>query len=269
MKPFISFPEPVSSGIHVHNQSHSFRGLVKHWERLGLVELQTTKNPFVWWGKPGGVLLYEWDTLEHLTENVRYEVGLFGNPHPPLNGKVNVPWIYWPRCTATILQYHRLGSPSYHERKIRSIFVGGYENMMQRGHRPSRYWGEAVDRFEWCIRGGNYSASEYVRMLRSSRFGLCLRGNGGKCHREVELMAMGCVPILTPDVDLSYDDPPMLGRHFLMARSAEEFADLVETISVEQWTAMSIAGREWYRNNASPDGSFEATRRIVERVTSV
>ena len=107
------------------------------------------------------------------------------------------------------------------------------------------------------------TASEYIRLLRRSRFGLCLRGNGAKCHREIELMSCGCVPILTPDVNLSYKNPPGLGTHYLLAGSAEEFKKLVEDTSEEQWTEMSANCLRWFDENCSVNGSFNVTRSIV------
>ena len=35
---------------------------------------------------------------------------------------------------------------------------------------------------------------EYLNLLKQSKFGLCLRGFGGKCNREIELMGLGTVP---------------------------------------------------------------------------
>ena len=39
-------------------------------------------------------------------------------------------------------------------------------------------------------------------------YGLCLRGYGSKCSRKVELVVRGCVPLITPDVSLSYSFRP-------------------------------------------------------------
>ena len=58
--------------------------------------------------------------------------------------------------------------------------------------------------------------------LRNSRFGLCLRGYGSKCHREVELMAFGTVPIVTQDVSINdFTDPPIEDVHYILVSSPD------------------------------------------------
>ena len=44
------------------------------------------------------------------------------------------------------------------------------------------------------------TAIEYLFKIISSRYGLCIRGYGEKCHRS-GLMAVGTIPIVTNDVN--------------------------------------------------------------------
>ena len=77
-------------------------------------------------------------------------------------------------------------------------------------------------------------------------------------------MAMGCVPVVTPEVDMdSYANPPICGIHYLRAKSPEEVAGLL-AMSKESWEKMSLAGQTWWKENASCKGSFELTRGLVE-----
>lgn len=259
------YPKHFELGCIYHNSPKtSFSLLARIWRDRGYCICEENPNPFFWIGAVGHTILYTWPTLEHLNPNQKYEVGLFANTDPPLNGRVNKPWTFWPRHSFLIERYFRCKPKTWSERPYKCSFIGGYENLVQRGHRFIDYWKPALDFLDFGIRGGNYTWQEYTRVLMSSRYGLCLRGMGPKCHREIECMSQGCVPILTPGCSTHYYDPPALGRHYLFARSVEDVVDLVNSVSEEQWTEMSWQCRDWYWRNSSPIGTFETTRKIVE-----
>lgn len=221
-------------------------------------------NPFFWANDIGDVLLYTWCGLEHLNPHQGYRAGLFANTEPPINGRSNFRWTFWPRHSFITEQYYRCRPLGWKERHINCIFIGGYENLVQRGNRFISYWKPAIDFLDWGIRGGNYTWAEYTRLLRSSKYGLCLRGVGPKCHREIECMAQGTVPILTPGCSMEYHDPLVPGRHCLYARSVEDVLSLVHDTTKESWEEMSWQARDWYWRNASPIGVFETTKKIVD-----
>jgi hypothetical protein len=86
--------------------------------------------------------------------------------------------------------------------------------------------------------------------LRNSKYGLCIRGYGSKCHREVELMAFGTVPIVTKEVSInSYLDPPVENVHYIKVDNKEEFKQKINSISQEKWIEISNACYEWYQRN--------------------
>ena len=252
--------------LHDHHPDHSFRGVLGLWEKFKMAEVQESDSPFCWLGDPGGILLYDRDTLEWLSDQQRYRVGLFANPEPPINGRINLPWTYWPRQTALTQLYHTRKPFTYGQRPHGVAFVGGTGNRSQGSHRRMSYWSHACDLFRFGINRDPYTPEEYIRTLRLSRYGLCLRGYGTKCHREIECLAMGVVPILTPGVGLSYHNPLQLGVHYLLARSVEEVRELARSVSMEQWGRMSEAGRRWYAENASPAGILKVTLEIGDGV---
>lgn len=272
MKPTIVFPIERTTGFHACNPNGSFSGIVKEWNHLGLINLEFSNNPFIWWKAIGEILLYHRPTLEWLTEDVEYKAALFGNPDPPLNGKRNSHWIMWPRWITVIEAYRGVRPLPWRKRDFNCVFIGGYENATQRGFRAFEYWKPVCDLFDvFRSRKSNcekYSRTEYVRLLRRARFGLCLRGYGQKCHREVECMGLGVVPIITPGVSMKYHDSPILGTHYLIAGTPEEVRHLVETIPEDQWMEMSRACMEWYGRNISPYGSFSTTKSICESLLS-
>ena len=68
--------------------------------------------------------------------------------------------------------------------------------------------------------------------LRNSKYGLCLRGYGSKCHREVELMGLGTVPLITSDVCIdSYMDPPIENVHYLKINNPDELKEKINRLS--------------------------------------
>jgi len=93
---------------------------------------------------------------------------------------------------------------------------------------------------------------------------LCLRGYGSKCHREVELMALGTVPIVTPDVNVSsYMDPLIENTHYILVKTPDDFKRIVTSITNEQWTKMSMACREWYQKNVNSENCW---RTMIENI---
>ena len=86
--------------------------------------------------------------------------------------------------------------------------------------------------------------------MSTSKFGLALRGSGSKCHREVELMGLGTIPIITPEVTIkSYMDPPVENTHYISASSPNEMSEKLKNITPEKWEEMSKKCCEWYMKN--------------------
>jgi hypothetical protein len=110
-----------------------------------------------------------------------------------------------------------------------------------------------------------YTAEEYLERLSDARYGLCLAGYGYKCHREIECMAMGCVPIVAPEVDMgNYADPPQEGLHYLRAEGPQNVPGIVADITADRWTVMSVACRDWWSRNASVEGMWHLTQRLIK-----
>ena len=80
-----------------------------------------------------------------------------------------------------------------------------------------------------------FTQKQYLENLGDARFGLCLAGYGWKCHREVECMAMGCVPLVAPECDMdSYAEAPIEGVHYKRVKTPEEAQKIVETIEKDE-----------------------------------
>jgi hypothetical protein len=241
----------------------SFREMVEIWGERGYVDVIQRPVEQVWLGGVGETLLYDRPTLEWLqaSSEKSYKRGLFGNP---VHGS---PWTFWPRRPRLVEEMFTKGYKSYEAREKTLVFYGRSENAVQRKNRTSADWESVCDDFSHRISNVayTYTQEEYLERLANAKYGLCLAGYGNKCHREIECMAMGCVPVCAPEVDMSsYARPPELGVHYICAANPEEARLVSETMSEETWCIMSEACKRWWKENASCLGSFELTKRLVQ-----
>jgi hypothetical protein len=223
----------------------------------------------IWLGGVGETLLYDRPTLQWLQQAPKAESvwkhALFGNPEPPQGGKS---WSFWPRRPELVEELVAAGLPtkSFEAREKGLVFYGRSENAVQRERRTKLEWAEACDDFSHRINVDNYpyTQREYLERLANARFGLCLAGYGYKCHREIECMAMGCVPVVAPEVDMTnYADPPVEGLHYFRVETPEEAKAMLQT-TAERWMVMSAACRDWWQRNASTEGMWELTQRLIK-----
>jgi hypothetical protein len=170
------------------------------------------------------------------------------------------PWIYWPRRPAFVehLLGKGVGGKGFTERGIESLFIGNFENAVQQQYRTSDNWNAYVQEFH--LTGGTkhkFTPVQYLEKLADARFGLCLRGYGVKCHREVELMAFGTVPIVTPHVNTTaYQEPLVEGKHYVRVETPEEIPRVLASVTPEQWSTMSAACKDWYMRNVHSDSMW-------------
>jgi len=265
---------PVAEGFFSH-AGDSFREMVYAWKGRGYVNVLERKDLCnVWLGDVGDVLLYDRPTMEWMNrspiEEKQWRLALFGNPAPmAANAKS---WIFWPRVPATVEELVDAGEAErpFGKRSKSIVFYGRSENSTQRERRMKESWGSALgpkSDFIHQVKADEsypFTHREYLLRLANSRFGLCLAGYGYKCHREVECMAMGCVPVVAPEVDMTnYADPPVEGVHYFRVFKPAEIVPLMESVTEEKWSAMSAACKAWWRKNASVEGSWETTKRLA------
>lgn len=218
------------------------------------------------------ISLYDRDTLGWINDELQQATFLLlGNGDIKTDGPIIrqkfpglevQPWIYWPR-NPTILENRCKNSPrlSYHERPSETVFIGNYENAVQQKYRTHYDWSSVIEDFH-CTSGHahKFSPVEYLEKMAKSKFGLCLRGYGSKCHREVELMSLGTVPIITPDVCIdSFLRPPLEGVHFIRINHPGELKAKLHSISSEKWEKMSKACVQWYRDNVHSENAWLLT----------
>jgi hypothetical protein len=250
----------------------SFREMAALWAERGYVTIERHADICnVWLSGVGDTLLYDRPTMEWLNRSPIREKGwrraLFGNP-APAGAQSAVAWTFWPRRPRLVeaLVMKGLGTARYEARGRRLVFYGRSENQIQKERRSAADWETVfgpLDEFVHVEGSKPYPLSQegYLEALADAKFGLCLAGYGFKCHREIECMAMGCVPIVAPEVDMdNYADPPKEGVHYIRAATPKAAAAAIAATSAQAWAAMSAAGRAWWRRNASVEGSWDVTR---------
>lgn len=172
-----------------------------------------------------------------------------------------LPWSYWARNCAVLEQFVNRPMLSYNDRIVESIFIGNVENRIQGTYRSQTGWDNVISVFH--VTNGTqhtFTPEEYHSKLMTAKFGLCLRGFGAKCHREVECIGLGTVPIITPHVNVSsYIDPLIEGKHFVRVNSPNEYKNVISQISQEQWEIMSKNCREWYMKNVHSSNFWKNT----------
>jgi len=246
----------------------TFRELVSLWKENNYCDVIEEDTKHVWMNNIGDILLYDRPTYDWFVQdlNIKYNRILFGNPVVPENLRnCASSWIFWGRSPRKLDKFYNMSYKEYNERILESIFIGKIENNVQLKYRNEDL-GKYIQLYVMHKPDEKYryNQDEYLDLLRNSKFGLCLRGYGPKCNREIELMALGTVPIVEKNVDMdNYYDPPQENIHYLRFESANEIKVLMENCSEEKWNQMSMACREWYKKNASIEGSFNTTMEII------
>lgn len=268
MRPMLILPDPALTGHFAHAQD-TFRELGRMWAECGFVELVYSTShvhPFI---KVEDLLVCLFDRPLYVNwkQGINCAHVLWGNPAPCGEFPYETSWVFWGRHPKLLHQYAMSAQSSYSERTVTSIFAGKIENAVQNSNRTQsgEDWSKYIQDFS-CPVGGErkYSQTGYIEAVANSLYGLCLPGYGNKCNREIELMALGTVPVITPGVDITnYYDPPQEGVHYIAASTGKELQDKTNSITQQQWCEMSRACREWYQKNCSPDGSFHTTMEII------
>ena len=220
----IKIPKQPQQGIWRH-ANDSFRELAMLYKKNNSdVNIELIDNGHCWLGTH--ILLYDRPTQEWFNQDlVNTSLILLGNGDINKEGELlkqnnlNVkPWIFWPRRPFIMEKFLETNKiKCYNERTVESIFIGNIENNVQNQYRNSQYkWENVLDVYH-CTQGRQhkFSQEQYLEQLANAKYGLCLRGYGSKCHREVELMALGTVPIITESVCIdSYMDSPQENQHY-------------------------------------------------------
>ena len=276
-KPVVWLPRADIKGFFGHT-GDSFREMARMWGERGYCDVKEHPVATQCWfspegqdiNEPGSWMLYDRPNLDWMytapDSEQSWKQALFGNPEPPRGGKS---WSFWPRRPRLVEELVAKGQTQrgYTQRSRGLVFYGKIENRVQEARRTAADWSAVCDEFvmpQGADKPYQFSQQEYLERLCDAKYGLCLAGFGRKCHREVELMAMGCVPVVDKEVDMkNYADPPVEGLHYILVSGPEEVRDKVASISEDQWAKMSEACRLWWKKNSSCEGMWNLTKSLA------
>ncbi len=270
----ITVPSQPQPGLWYH-KNDSFRELSLLMKNNNPdVDVQLNKTSGHCWLVPN-TILYDRPNMTWVN-NEFHQAGLvlLGNMDNEIEGLelkkkgVNTkPWTFWPRrpyVVEKMLNEEKI--LEWKDRPTESVFIGNIENSIQEQYRvTSNDWSSVLTEYH-MTKGKKhlFDQDEYINKLRTSKYGLCLRGFGRKCHREVELMAWGTVPVVTGEVCMnSYINPPKEGVHFIRAMDTEDLKRKLNGISETRWTRMSKACVEWYKENVHSEKSWLTTIKYI------
>ena len=259
------FVPNISSGFFKHS-GDSFREMIDLWVERGYVRKEYGSNKNVWLNDIGDILLYDRPNYDWIKQadgvEQSWKKALFGNPKPI--GNNSKPWSFWARRPRLV---EEMLNKEFKKTK-NLVFYGKIENQVQRRNRTIHDWSKVCDASDFYMANEleqpKFSEQEYLNKLAESHYGLCLAGYGKKCHREVECMAFGTVPVVAPEVDMeSYANRPVEGLHYIRVESPEDCVKKLANIDDDVWVRMSCACKEWYKENCSVDGMWELTKKLI------
>ncbi|MBM29142.1 MAG: hypothetical protein CME58_12305 [Halieaceae bacterium] len=270
----LAIPRQPRSGLYRH-ANDSFRELPDLIATHARARRHESESNHCWLGGRA-VLLYDRPTLEWHDDAVRAApLVLLGNGDVAVEGRELVrrgchqvqPWTFWARRPRLLEAFLERSPPrAFHARPVESVFVGNIENTVQEQYRNGGHgWQSAIEEYH-CTAGTThkFSPDEYYAKLASAKYGLALRGYGSKCHREVELLALGTVPLVTPGVTVSsYMEPLEEGVHFLRVDKPQDLRGALDAVDPEQWEVLSRQGRAWFLRNCHSSALLRRTLRGI------
>jgi len=244
------------------HKGDTFREILDVWEAKGLVQLVPSPDRYVWWGRDK-TLLHDHPRIEF--DLPEFNVGLFGNQQHT----GGLPWIFWgrnPKHLEENFNEHSRIKPKY--RMWKSIFMGKVENEIQMNNRfQSKIdWSKNIQNFV-MVKGFNtpypYSPADYLYNMSTAKFSLLLPGYGPKCNRDIEAMAMGSIPIVTPGVCVEYHDTWVEGENYLRMEKEKDLKKIYDTPN-DQLEEIQERNYDWYVRNCTFEGAFNTTKKIIE-----
>lgn len=273
IKPMITIPVYGPTDRYYWRQKkHGFYDVVMEWYLRGRVEIGFGGKGYFWWGETGDILLMERDLVVDMHDrkvdpprwegNVPYSHAFFFNQHQLRSSRNHIA-TYFTYSPAELERFRaRKGRNSWEQRKHKTIFAGSIENETQEHFRRMfAEWASSIDIFSCADRLNNsepheYTQEEYLSLVSKSRFGVCFRGNGPKCFRELEYLALGTPLIVTRGVCINYPEPLREGIHYFKAESPEDIDNITARTSQQDWDRMSQQCWDWFTRNGSIDNIF-------------
>lgn len=253
MKWQISRPKQPRKDKWNHNND-SFRKMMEIWtaDYKDIEIIETSDNhPHLF-----NILLYDRDKQDWVDkEFMQYNYILVGNMDYQMlqkcfKNKIIKPWFYWPRHPIAYEVFKSQLNPN-RNRTILSSFIGNAENQIQYKNRTEQNWFDKIEYARFTIGSQHkFTPQEYMNILSNSKFGLSLPGYGLKCHREIECMGFGTIPIVTPGLEVkSYIEPLEENKHYIYVENPNQIEQKIKSLTSDDINRMSQNCVDWYNRN--------------------
>ena len=230
-------------------------------KKMGLAEIiNTNTKPY----RINGIVIWPWDKVRrhHITE-----YGKMLGCNGVFNDRRCKPSIYFPKKYEELLKIRSRASFKHNDFDI--AWCG---SSYRRRRRANFDLVSGCD-FKWTsgwigtrkvhLEKPQIPFKEYITILGSSRFCLCLPGFGPKCHRDIEAISVGTVPIFTPGCCTNYFNKLIEGVHYVRANSLDDL-DNIKRIGDSEWLRLSTNCLNWFNNNISPMGAYNTLSKAIE-----
>ncbi|MEI6029533.1 MAG: exostosin family protein [Synechococcaceae cyanobacterium ELA739] len=267
------------------SQKCAFYDIVIEWYLRGLVCIRFDDNGYFWWGEPGDILLFERDLIINLEDGkkdpprwpgyVQYNHAFFANQYHLVNDR-NHKLTYWGYAPVKLEKTReQIGRRDYSKRSFGSFYAGSIENETQEYFRSKFIgWEDFIDIYACADKlnhrqTNHYTQEEYLDLISRSKYGVCFHGNGPKCYREIEYLALGTPLIITEGIETDYPEPLIEGLHYLRANYKEDIPRIINSTDPKEWQIMSTACWEWFDRNASVDALFKYLINHISKLDAV
>jgi hypothetical protein len=179
----------------------------------------------------------------------------------------NSKWCYFNKNSMD-LDYHNIDdSYSFENRNIKTIFHGKI-NSEEKIKIRSKNWSKNIENFSLEFEEFSLSQNDYIDLLKKSIFGICLKGDSKRSSHLLDYLALGVIPLITSDIDISFYDNLIKGLHYFNIESPEDIKEIVENTNKEHLILMSNECKKWYRNNCSISGSYKNLLLLIDKIKS-
>lgn len=255
--------KPLTIEGNFNNPKHDFfYDFAKTLEELGLAKIiQKDFYPYMingQWVWPGDRLNHKW--VKKLGS------AFCCNTIPPNNPNFK-PLIYFPKKYKELLNM----KDGHKHDKINILWCGSNYKSKRRDNFSLVKYCDYAWTAGWTGTKKTYKQKpmlpfdEYIKLIGSAKYCLCLPGFGKKCHKEMETMAVGTVPIFTPGCCTSYHNKLLKGVHYFYAENKHDI-EKIKITPHHKWEIMSSNCYEWFNNNIAPEGAYNTIKRALQSI---
>jgi hypothetical protein len=179
----------------------------------------------------------------------------------------NSKWCYFNRNSIDIYNYNIDSSYNLEKRAISTIFHGKINSEEKIRYRTND-WKDYIENFNLVFEDFEISKIEYFNLLKKTKYGICLKGDSIKSNHLLDYLAIGVIPLVTEDIDLSFFENLICGLHYFRISSGNDIIEIIKNTSEEHLNLMSENCKKWYFKNCSITGSYNNLLKLLNNLNN-